>query len=330
MKIIVLGGAGYIGSHLVREIIRSTSHQVVIADNLSYGYVESVPQGTPFEQGDIRDASFLDSLFLKHKPDAIIHMCASMIVTESVIDPLKYYDNNVIGAIRLLQAMRKFDCKRIVFSSTAALFGTPERSPIHPDDRTSPESPYGTTKLMTESILKDCDAAYGIKSVCLRYFNACGAEESGTIGECHNPETHLIPLVLQVALGQREKISVFGTDYPTSDGTCVRDYVHVLDLASAHIKALEYLENGGVSNHFNLGNGIGSTVRDVINAARKVTGHPIPSVDCPRRPGDPPSLVASAQKATEVLGWVPQWTSLEAIIQSAWNFHSKHPKGYAT
>eukprot|EP00759_Apiculatamorpha_spiralis_P039350 PhF_6_TR38154/c0_g1_i1/m.56998/K01784/galE, GALE; UDP-glucose 4-epimerase len=327
MKIAVFGGAGYIGSHLVRQLILN-SYSVVVVDNLSAGYRQAVAPEIPFEEGDIRDPAFLTKVFTTHKPDAVIHMCASIVVPESVADPLKYYDNNVVGAVRLLQAMKDHGCKHIVFSSTAALFGNPERSPIEPDDRTQPESPYGTTKLVTEFLLKDCDVAYGIRSVCLRYFNACGADPQGDIGECHVPESHLIPIILQVALGQRDKVSVFGTDYPTRDGTCVRDYVHVIDLASAHIRALEYLVKGGKSDCFNLGNGQGATVREVIEAARKVTGNPIPTVDCPRRPGDPPSLVASANKATTILGWVPKYAGIEEIIKSAWAFHSTHPQGY--
>eukprot|EP00760_Papus_ankaliazontas_P023724 PhM_4_TR2084/c5_g1_i1/m.91652/K01784/galE, GALE; UDP-glucose 4-epimerase len=330
MRVIVFGGAGYIGSHTVREILRATSHDVLIVDNLSAGYKASIPADprVALAEGDVRDEAFLRGVFASFKPDAVVHMCASIVVPESVADPLKYYDNNVFGAIRILQAMKEHGCDKIVFSSTAALFGTPERSPIHPDDRTQPESPYGYTKLVTEVLLKDCDTAYGIRNVCLRYFNACGAEDGGCIGECHKPETHLIPIVLQVALGQREKVSVFGTDYATPDGTCVRDYIHVQDLASAHILALAYLEKGGKSDCFNLGNGNGHSVRQIIEAAREVTGHAIPTVDCERRAGDPPSLVASAEKAKAVLGWCPKWTEIADIIRSAWGFHSTHPKGY--
>lgn len=333
MKVLVLGGAGYIGSHLVREIIRTTDHSVVIADNLSaaHGHMPPIDPKAAFEQGDVRDEAFLDRVFTTHKPDAVVHMCASIVVPESVRDPLMYYDNNVVGSLRMLQAMKKHGCKYVVFSSTAALFGTPKGDkagkPIEPQDPTVPESPYGDTKLVTEWMLRAADVAHGIKYVCLRYFNACGAHVDGDIGEAHDPETHLIPIVLQVPLGKRAKISVFGNDYATEDGTCVRDYIHVTDLASAHIKALEYLQiRKGNSDCFNLGVGKGYSVREVIEAARKVTGHPIPEEICPRREGDPPSLVASPQRAHEILGWEAKF-GLEEIIASAWKFHQAHPNG---
>jgi UDP-glucose 4-epimerase len=331
MKVLVCGGAGYIGSHLVRELERNTSHDVVVADSLAAtkGSRSHMADSTAIEVGDVRDAEFLDRVFTTHKPDAVVHMCASIVVPDSVADPLAYYDNNVVGALRIAQAMQKHGCKLIVFSSTAALFGTPEKQPIEPQDKTMPESPYGDTKLITEMMLRSCDPAYGIKSVCLRYFNACGAHADGDIGETHDPESHLIPLIIQVALGQRKHISVFGTDYATPDGTCVRDYVHISDLATAHINALDYLSKGGKSDAFNLGSGTGYSVKEVIEAVRRVTGHPIPAVEAERRAGDPPSLVASSAKAVDVLGWTRAYPDLDSIVASAWNFHQGHPRGYA-
>lgn len=331
MKILVCGGAGYIGSHLVRQILRTTTHSVVIADSLSatHGHKHHIEEGAVLEVGDVRDEAFLDGVFSRHKPDAVVHMCASIVVPDSVRDPLSYYDNNVVGTLRVLQAMKKHGCDKIVFSSTAALFGTPEKTPIEPQDKKAPESPYGDTKLVAEWMLNSCDTAYGIRNICLRYFNACGAHEDGDIGETHEPESHLIPLVLQVALGQRPHINIFGTDYPTRDGTCLRDYVHVTDLSTAHILALEYLQKGGKSDFFNLGLGDGFSVREVIETCRRVTGHAIPVVEAARREGDPPSLVASGAKAEAILGWKPQFDTLEKIVATAWKFHLSHPKGYS-
>ena len=332
MKVLVCGGAGYIGSHLTREILRTTAHSVVVVDNLhaTHGYSKHLEPRATLEVGDVRDEAFIGKVFETHKPDAVVHMCAYIEVGESMKDPLKFYDNNIIGIVRLLQAMKAHDCKHIVFSSTAALFGTPEKSPIVETDKKSPESVYGETKLIAEWLLHACDAAYNVKSVCLRYFNACGAHDDGDLGEVHDPESHLIPIILQVAQGKRPHISIFGTDYPTRDGTCLRDYVHIVDLASAHLKALEYLSAGGASDQFNLGTGAGYTVREVIDAARQVTGHPIPVVEAPRRAGDPPSLVACGEKAARVLGWKIKYDSLEKIIRTAWKFHEKHPNGYHT
>lgn len=288
-----------------------------------------IPEGATFYQGDIRDRAFLDDLFTKEKIDAVIHFAACSLVGESVNLPLKYYDNNLCGTKVLLEAMVAHDVKKIVFSSTAATYGEPENIPILETDRTCPTNPYGETKLAMEKMFYWTAKAHGLRYVSLRYFNACGADKTGTIGEAHNPESHLIPLILQVPNGKREAISIFGTDYDTPDGTCIRDYIHVTDLAQAHILAVRYLQDGGESNIFNLGNGIGYSVREVIETARAVTGHPIPAIESPRRAGDPARLVASSQKAREVLGWDPQHASLEEIIGDAWRWHKNHPNGYA-
>ncbi len=327
MSILVLGGAGYIGSHTVLELVRA-GHDVVIADNLVTGYRKAVPQKARFYEGDLRDFDFLDNLFKTEKIDAVIHFAAYSLVGESVTNPLKYYDNNLYGTKVLLDAMVKNGIDKIVFSSTAATYGEPENIPILESDRTCPTNPYGETKLAMEKMFSWTAKAHGLRYVSLRYFNACGADESGTIGEAHNPESHLIPLILQVPNGKRESISIFGNDYNTPDGTCIRDYIHVTDLAQAHILAVKYLENGGESDIFNLGNGIGYSVREVIDTARKVTGHPIPEVEVPRRAGDPAMLVASSEKAKSVLGWKPEHDNLEEIIASAWNWHKNHPNGY--
>ena len=302
MRILVFGGAGYIGSHTALELIRA-GEEVVVADNLQTGFRAAIPEGATFYQGDIRDRAFLDDLFTKEKIDAVIHFAACSLVGESVNLPLK--------------------------SSTAATYGEPENIPILETDRTCPTNPYGETKLAMEKMFYWTAKAHGLRYVSLRYFNACGADKTGTIGEAHNPESHLIPLILQVPNGKREAISIFGTDYDTPDGTCIRDYIHVTDLAQAHILAVRYLQDGGESNIFNLGNGIGYSVREVIETARAVTGHPIPAIESPRRAGDPARLVASSQKAREVLGWDPQHASLEEIIGDAWRWHKNHPNGYA-
>ena len=322
-----MGGAGYIGSHTAVELL-DRGHEVVIADNLITGYKQAVPKEAVFYQGDIRDYNFLNNLFKKEKIDAVIHFAAFSLVGESVTNPLKYYENNLYGTKVLLQAMIDNNVDKIVFSSTAATYGEPENIPILESDRTCPTNPYGETKLAMEKMMKWSANAYQLRYVSLRYFNACGAHKSGKLGEAHNPESHLIPLVLQVPNGKRESVSIYGTDYDTPDGTCIRDYIHVTDLAEAHILAVEYLMKGGESNVFNLGNGVGYSVREVIETARKVTGHPIPAVEIPRRAGDPARLVASGEKAKTVLGWEPKITSLEDIIRSAWVWHSTHPNGY--
>ena len=327
MAILVLGGAGYIGSHTALELVKA-GNEVVIADNLVTGYRKAIPKGAKFYEGDLRDFDFLNKLFQQEKIDAVIHFAAYSLVGESVTNPLKYYDNNLYGTKVLLEAMVKNNVGKIVFSSTAATYGEPENIPILESDRTCPTNPYGETKLAMEKMFKWTAEAHGLRYVSLRYFNACGADESGTIGEAHNPESHLIPLILQVPNGKRETISIYGTDYDTPDGTCIRDYIHVTDLAQAHILAVQYLNNGGESDIFNLGNGVGYSVREVIETARKVTGHPIPATETSRRAGDPARLVASSEKAKSVLGWKPVHDSLEEIISSAWNWHKNHPNGY--
>ena len=327
MKILVLGGAGYIGSHTVSELV-DAGEDVVIADSLETGHIEAVNPKAKFYQGDIRDKKFIDSVFDNEKIDAVIHFAANSLVGESMTNPLKYYDNNLYGTKVLLQSMVEHDVKKIVFSSTAATYGEPESIPILESDRTEPTNPYGETKLSMEKMMKWTDVAHGVHYVALRYFNACGAHVSGEIGEAHNPETHLIPLILQVPNGQRESISIFGDDYDTKDGTCVRDYIHVNDLAQAHILAMEYLRKGNESNIFNLGNGVGFTVKEVVETARKVTGHPIPAKEEPRRAGDPSTLIASSEKAKKILGWKPKFDDLETIITTAWEWHRNHPNGY--
>ena len=327
MAILVLGGAGYIGSHTVYELI-DAGRDVVVADNLLTGFRAAVHPKARFYQLDIRDRSALDELFTKEKIEGVIHFAASSQVGESMSDPLKYYDNNLHGTMVLLQAMVAHGVDKIVFSSTAATYGEPERVPILETDRTDPTNCYGETKLAMEHMMRWVSRAHGLKYVALRYFNACGAHPSGAIGEAHNPETHLIPLILQVPNGQREKISIFGDDYATKDGTCIRDYIHVSDLAQAHILALDYLLNGGDNNVFNLGNGVGFTVKEVIDVARAVTGHPIPATTTPRRAGDPAQLIASSKMAVEQLGWKPKYNDLNTIIASAWKWHSAHPRGY--
>lgn len=328
MKILVFGGAGYIGSHTALELVRA-GEQVIIADNLVTGHRQAIPEGVTFYEGDLHDRAFLDRVFQTEQIDAVIHFAAFSLVGESVTNPLKYYDNNLCGTKVLLDAMVANHVDKIVFSSTAATYGEPENIPILETDRTCPTNPYGETKLAMEKMFHWTGLAHGMRYVSLRYFNACGADASGSIGEVHNPESHLIPLILQVPNGKRETVSIFGTDYDTPDGTCIRDYIHVTDLAQAHILAVQYLANGGESDIFNLGNGVGYSVREVIETARKVTGHPIPAVETPRRAGDPARLVASSEKARRVLGWNPVHDSLEEIIASAWNWHHNHPNGFA-
>lgn len=324
--ILVAGGAGYIGSHMV-VLLSRRGYDVIVADNLQTGHRQAVRGARQLYVGDLRDTAFLDRVFSENRIDGVINFAACSLVGESVKDPLKYYGNNVSGAISLLSAMHAHGVKNIVFSSTAATYGEPEKQPIEEDDRTEPTNPYGATKLAIENMLKWCDKAYGIHYVALRYFNAAGSDPEAGIGEDHNPETHLIPLVMKTALGQRDHIGIFGDSYPTADGTCIRDYIHVQDLTLAHLSALEYLEKGGSSDVFNLGSGTGYSVSEIIETARRVTGREIKAVVEPPRPGDPSVLIASNQKAKMVLEWQPS-RGLEQIISDAWAWHSGHPNGY--
>ncbi|WEK53478.1 MAG: UDP-glucose 4-epimerase GalE [Candidatus Cohnella colombiensis] len=326
MAVLVTGGAGYIGSHAVAALLEK-GEQVVVVDNLYQGHEEAV-SGCKLYVGDLRDGDFLARVFAENEIDGVIHFAAYSLVGESMADPAKYYHNNVYGTLCLLEQMQKSGVKRIVFSSTAATYGDPERIPINEYDRTAPLNTYGETKLSMEKMIHWFDIAHGIKSVSLRYFNAAGAHESGRIGEDHTPESHLIPIVLQVALNQREYISVFGDDYPTADGTCIRDYIHVSDLADAHLLALDSLRKGNDSAIYNLGSGEGYSVKQIIEVARQVTGHAIPERYEARRAGDPAVLIASSDRARQQLGWEPKRSSLEAIIASAWSWHSQHPQGY--
>lgn len=321
MSVLVCGGAGYIGSHTVAELLEK-GEEVVILDNLEKGHKESVLGGR-FYEGDLRDSKILDKIFSENNIDSVIDFAAYSLVGESVEDPLKYFENNIGSTINLLDAMKRHNVKYIVFSSTAATYGEPENTPILEDDKTFPTNPYGESKLAVEKILKWCDRAYGIKYTVLRYFNAAGAHVSGKIGEDHTPETHLIPIILQVALGKRDKIMIFGDDYDTEDGTCIRDYIHVTDLASAHILALDRLKAGGDSRTYNLGNGKGFSVKEVVDIAIMVTGFNIKAEIAPRRVGDPAILIASSDKARSELGWKPKYDSLETIIETAWNWHKR-------
>ncbi len=327
MSILVLGGAGYIGSHTALALVNA-GRDVVVADNLETGFRAAVPEKARFYKGDIRDRSFCDSLFEREIIEGVIHFAANSQVGESMSNPLKYYNNNLGGTRVLLESMVAHKVGKIVFSSTAATYGEPERVPILETDRTEPTNCYGETKLSMEKMMKWTSGAHGLRYVALRYFNACGAQPDGSIGEAHAPETHLIPLILQVPGGKRESIAIFGEDYPTPDGTCIRDYIHVCDLAQAHILALDYLINGGENNVFNLGNGVGFSVKEVIEEARAVTSHPIPAVVQPRRAGDPAQLIASSEKAKKVLGWKPEYNDLHTIIETAWSWHRSHPNGF--
>ncbi|GAB4349671.1 MAG: UDP-glucose 4-epimerase GalE [Cyanophyceae cyanobacterium] len=322
--ILVTGGAGYIGSHAVLAL-QKAGYGVVVLDSLEYGHRSSVEDVLKAELvvGHTTDRPLLDKLFATHDIAAVMHFAAYIAVGESVQDPARYYHNNVVGTLTLLEAMLEAKIDRFVFSSTAATYGVPQTDAIAEDHPQIPINPYGESKLMVERMLRDFDAAYGLKSVIFRYFNAAGADPSGAIGEDHTPETHLIPLILFAALGKREKITIFGTDYNTPDGTCIRDYVHVNDLASAHVLGLEYLLNGGPSDAFNLGNGSGFSVREAIETARRVTGAKIEVLECDRRPGDPPILVSSSDKVREVLGWQPTYPELDAIVAHAWHWHQK-------
>lgn len=326
MSILVTGGAGYIGSHCVAALI-DRGVDVVVVDDLSKGHKEAL-KGGRFYLGSVADQDFLNSVFEKESIEAVIHFAAFSLVGESMQVPEQYFRNNVTAGLTLIETMIRYKVPYLVFSSTAATFGEPEHTPIVENDRQVPTNPYGESKLIVEHMLKWCDQAHGLKYCALRYFNVAGARADGTIGEDHRPESHLIPLILQVAQGKRDKLSLFGTDYPTKDGTCVRDYIHVEDLIDAHMLALDYLRAGNPSAAFNLGNGQGFSNREIIEAARRVTGHPIPVSEEGRRPGDPATLIASSRKAMDVLGWKPKYTNVEDIIATAWKWHSTHPDGY--
>ena len=326
MAILVTGGAGYIGSHCVAALL-DRGADVVVVDDLSKGHRQAVKGGRLYI-GDVADQHFLDGVFSRENVEAVIHFAAYSLVGESMSIPDEYFRNNVTAGLTLIRTMVAHKVPYLVFSSTAATFGEPVRTPIEEDDPQVPTNPYGESKLIVEKMLKWCDRAYGLKYCALRYFNVAGARADGSIGEDHRPETHLIPLILSVAQGKRDSLKLFGTDYPTPDGTCVRDYIHVEDLIDAHMLALEYLKRENTSNAFNLGNGTGFSNRQIIDAARRVTGHPIPVVEEGRRPGDPAVLIASSKKAMDMLGWQPKYTNVEGIIRTAWNWHSTHPDGY--
>lgn len=321
MAILICGGAGYIGSH-VNKSLNGKGHETVVLDNLSRGHREAVKWGT-FEQGDLLQEKDLERVFQKHEIEAVMHFAAFAYVGESMGRPEEYYENNVAGTLNLLKAMRRHGCDKLVFSSTCATYGEPERVPIDEDQRQNPINPYGASKLMVEWILQDYERAYGMRSVALRYFNAAGADPEGEIGESHEPETHLIPLVLAAATGERAGVQVMGTDYDTPDGSCVRDYVHVTDLAEAHVLALEHLNQGGGGGRFNLGNERGTSVLEIIEAAKEVTGEDFPVVKASRRPGDPAVLVGSGEKAKRILGWEPRHQDIEEIVSHAWAWHRR-------
>ncbi|WP_424685162.1 UDP-glucose 4-epimerase GalE [Enterococcus sp.] len=327
MAILVLGGAGYIGSHAVDQLINK-GYDVVVVDSLFTGHRDAVHQDAKFYQGDIRDKAFLNDVFEQETIDGVMHFAAFSLVGESVEKPLEYFNNNVYGMQVLLEVMHAHDVKHIVFSSTAATYGEPEVVPIAEDMPTNPKNPSGESKLMMEKMMKWRDNAYGMKYVALRYFNVAGAKADASIGEDHDPETHLVPIILQVALGQRQALKIFGDDYDTPDGTCIRDYVQVEDLIAAHILALEYLKAGNDSNVFNLGSNNGYSVKEMLDAAREATGKEIPAEIAPRRAGDPAKLVAASEKAKTVLGWEPAYTDIKEIIRTAWNWHASHPNGY--
>ena len=326
MTILVTGGAGYIGSHVVQLLVEG-GYDVVVFDNLIKGNRQAVHPDAELIVGDLNDLPALQSAFAAHAFEGIMHFASRILVGESMRQPFTYLRENVYTVINLLEAASRHNVKRFILSSTANLFDKPRRIPIDESEILDPGSVYGETKYMAERLLAWMDRLYGIKFCCLRYFNACGAHPHGHIGEAHDPESHLIPLVLQVALGQREAIQIYGADYDTPDGTCIRDYVHVLDLARAHILALEALDEGP-SRVYNLGSGNGYSVREVIDAARKVTGHPIPAMQAPRRPGDLPVLIADSAEIQRELGWTTHFNSLELIIETAWNWHRHHPNGY--
>jgi UDP-glucose 4-epimerase len=327
MNILVTGGAGYIGSETV-ALLAASGHRVTVLDSLEYGHAESLVKGVRLFEGRIDDRELLDRILSEQQFDGVIHFAAYIQVGESVKEPSKYFANNVAGSLVLFDALVRHGVKRVVFSSTAAVYGNPVRVPIEEQDAKQPTNPYGASKLMMEQMLHWMDASYGLKSVCLRYFNASGAALDGSRGESHQPETHLIPLVLAAAAGNRDSITLFGQDYQTPDGTCVRDYIHVADLASAHLKALEYLVGGGGTAQFNVGTGHGYSNQELVAMAKKVTGVEFAVEYGDRRPGDPDQLIASNDKIRAALGWEPQHSDLETILRSAWNWHTQHPDGY--
>lgn len=327
MNILVTGGAGYVGSHAVAAL-KEAGHIPIVIDTLELGHEPAV-QGAELIVGDVSDRDLVTRVLGEFSIEAVMHFAAYAEVGESMDEPMKYYRNNTLASLRLLDAMLDCDVKTFIFSSTAATYGEPTEVPIAEDVDKHPINVYGHSKLQTEEACRWLAERAGLRYVAFRYFNACGAHRSGEIGEAHNPESHLIPLVLQVPLGQREHIKMFGSDYPTPDGTCVRDYIHVMDLAEAHVKGVEYLKSGGKSTSMNLGTGKGYSVREIIEVARKVTDHPIPAEEAQRRPGDPPELVARVDRAKELLGWEAQHSDLVTIISSAWDWHKDHPAGYA-
>ena len=327
MSVLVCGGAGYIGSHNVKALIEQ-GEDVIVLDNLWTGHKAAVPEQAAFYKGDVRDGALLDKIFTTHKVDAVLHFCACSLVGESVEKPLLYFNNNVGGMQSLLEAMTRSHVNKIVFSSSAAVYGEPKNVPIFEDDPTNPTNPYGESKRIMERIMHWVGQAHDIKYVSLRYFNVAGARHDGSMGEDHRNETHLIPIILQVPLKKRDHVTVYGDDYKTKDGTCIRDYVYIEDLANAHLLALKYLRDGGESEIFNLGSGDGYSVMEMINAARKATGRDIAVEIGARRAGDPARLIADSKKARKILGWSPKVTRMEDIIATAWRWHLSHPNGY--
>jgi len=327
MKLLITGGTGYVGSPVVHEL-KKLGHEIVVFDNLVYGHKKALPKGVRLVKADLLKAKVLADLFEEFEPEAVLHFAAYTYVGESVEKPEKYFRNNIVGSLNLLEAIKDYGVKKIIFSSSAAVYGQPKSVPIKEDAPLIPTSPYGETKLVIEQMLRAFDTAHGIKSISLRYFNAAGADLEYDLGEDHTPESHLISLVMKVALDQLPEIKIFGDDYDTPDGTCIRDYIHIKDLAKAHILALDKLSKGGETSPYNLGNGIGTSVKEIIETARDVSGKKIKAMVVARRAGDPAKLIASYDKAKKELGWVPKRSDVKTIVSDAWEWHSKHPKGY--